>query len=498
MDLPEFAKFLKCRSKFNTFSRLIDICHCVLAFVGSWLPSCRMSKQLRCVAVALVALAHQQASAWTHYSDTTLNVTEIVTSMPEKSQIYLGSPSVLRLSSGTLLATHDWFGAGTSSTHSAIAFQSFDNGQTWSEAGTASPIYWATLFTRPNDTAVYMIGSSSDGSTLAQVSISKSVDDGTTWTPAAALTNSKSSFSTGPTPVLAYAGRLWRAFEHNVGAGWGSGYASVVISAPIDAPDLLDASAWTLSGELNFSSVAGLVPASWTHPNVTAGFGWLEGNAVMPVNASDDGINIILRVNTQPTANKAALLHLAGPGSVPEFVSWINFPGGMSKFTIRRDAGSAAPYTNLYVTLSNNILDDSVTYPPSCAPYEPNSKPVPCCGFLETCYTTNPGCLWCHAGARNNLTFSVSPDLSNWTVVSSVLSDDTGVPTYISVLGTGFQYADWQFDGGVDGNTDIIFDARAGYRGANNYHNANRHLFGIISDWRGEVARVAPHLMPPR
>lgn len=46
------------------------------------------------------------------FSDSTLNVSQVVSSQPENRGIYLGSPSLLLLPSGALLASHDFFGFG--------------------------------------------------------------------------------------------------------------------------------------------------------------------------------------------------------------------------------------------------------------------------------------------------------------------------------------------------------------------------------------------------
>lgn len=447
------------------------------------------------LAAVVGAAAAAGAAAFTPWQDSSLNVTQIAYSLPESNHVYLGSPSIVRLASGSLVASHDFFG-NTTATHTAVAYRSTDGGSTWVQAGAAQPMYWATLFTRPGDASVYLLGVSGDGSAgVAQIVISASADEGVTWSPSVALTNSNVSYSTGPTPVMNYGGRLWRAHEHNTGAGWGRGYASVVISVPATAASLLEPSAWSLSGELPFASVAGSVPASWTVSGVQPSFGWLEGGVVPPVNASSAGVNVVLRVNSQPAANKAALLTLASPTGALEFTAWIDpFPGGMSKFTIRRDVcGSNA--TGLYVTLSNNIVDDGVTLPPTCGPVSPPlaNATLPCCGFLEACYTgPKPTCYWCKAGSRQNLTLAVSPDLLNWRVVTTVLFDDTGLPAFISEMSTGFQYVDFQLDSGTGsadcdgptGGADIVAAVRAGYRGSNNYHNSNRLLFKAVPSWR--------------
>jgi hypothetical protein len=441
-------------------------------------------------ALVLGLASASSARGWSsNFADTTLNVSQIASALPEKAAVYLGSPSLVRLPSGALLASHDVFGSGTArGQRTAFVRTSHDDGQTWAGAGVGgAPVavdgmYWATLFTRAADApgTVYLMGVSNDGNAAApaQAAIARSTDGGATWapSPAAQLTTGTVSFSTGPTPVALAAGRLWRALERNAAPGWASGYAACVISARADAPDLLDARAWTLSGELLFARVAPLVPAAWRAPGVESAFGWLEGGAV------DDGrggVAVLLRVNSAPAANKAALLSLAAPDAAPAFEGWVDpFPGGMSKFSVRRDNA-----TGLFVALANNVSDAGVSLPPSCAALPAPAGPLPCCGFVAACNDAPPTCLWCHAVARNVLTLSVSSALgAGWRVVATVLADDSGAPGFLSELLTGFQYVDWAFDGAA--GDDIVYAARASYRCANNFHKANRHLFGVIEGWR--------------
>ena len=417
-----------------------------------------------------------------------VNTTEIVWSR-EQSGLFLGSPTIIRCSNGSLLAGHDQFGAA-----SGVAFtsRSDDNGVNWYSVGSASPMYWATLFIRSAEpTVVYLMGVSSDSSRVtSEVSIARSTDCGGHWNTSV-LTTWQHDISTGPTTVVERAGRLWRAYERNDGA-WASGYAAFMASADASAAvNIMDPSAWTMSDVLDFSTVASRVPSNWSSPLVVSGFGWLEGNAVPPVNASDTGMHIVLRVNSLPVSNKAALLHVTNATSAPTFVAWIDpFPGGMSKFTIRKD-----PVSGLYVTLSNNIKDERVTAPPVCGDMPSSSSssadragavvPLPCCNMVQqlACAPTAPACVWCHAVSRNNLTLSVSDDLLTWRVVETVMSDDAAFPEWASQLWTGFQYVDFQFDG-----NDLITAVRAAYRGAANYHNSNRLLHQRITNWRVRAA----------
>jgi len=434
--------------------------------------------------MATTLLLLSSAVAAPLFPDSTLGVSQIVASLPERRAVYLGSPSLLYLPSGALLASHDFFGAGAGALVGTTCTLISRGGGPFVPAGNASGVYWATLFSRAGDPNAYLIGTSGDERSNGHITIARSGDEGSTWDVASLVADAK-PFSTGPTPVLQSGGRLWRAFEHNLGP-WGSGYASVVLSAAVDAPDLLLPAAWTLSGGLSFSSVAPLVPANWSAAPppfaVAADFGWLEGNAVERDAGGQGGIYVLLRVNSPPAANKAALLELASPTGVPTFKAWVEpFWGGNSKFSVKRDAG-----TGLYVTLATAVPEPAaVTLPPSCGPVALPRGKLPCCGFLEACGGgANATCVWCHANSRNQLSLAVAKDAGGpWLLAGPpILYDDTGVPGFISEMGTGFQYADWVFAG-----SDIVASVRAGYRGSNNFHNSNRHLLKVVSNWTSLV-----------
>eukprot|EP01052_Picozoa_sp_SAG31_P040409 SAG31_NODE_5843_length_2301_cov_1.377384_1_plen_420_part_10 len=184
--------------------------------------------------------------------------------------------------------------------------------------------------------------------------------------------------------------------------------------------------------------------------------GWLEGGAV--AGADGESLFVVLRMDILSESvppNKAVLMkHDGGSEDMLAFDSVLEqFPGGHSKFAIRRDN-----ITGLY------------------------------CSFVDN--TTTPG-PWTEVRggerarlARNHLALSCSPALHKaWTTVATVLFDDTGLAdTVASLEYTGFQYVDWHFDGPA--GMDIIMVVRAGYRGANSFHNSNRILFKKIIDWR--------------
>ena len=159
----------------------------------------------------------------------------------------------------------------------------------------------------------------------------------------------------------------------------------------------------------------------------------------------------ILRFNSTPLVDKAAIVKVSDDGKSISFdptTGFIQFPGGMTKFTLRRD-----PVTKLYLTLSNNNTD-----------------------------TTWPG-------QRNVLSLYVSDDLIHWHHKKTLIEDDLGLPHEESLRQTGFQYVDWQFDG-----EDIICIVRVAYDGAHNFHDANRITFHKLENFRKLIYRRSDNI----
>lgn len=358
------------------------------------------------------------------------------------TKTYLGSPSFVRLPSGELLATHDYFGSGCPRNHEAeehltSVYRSQDEGITWSNVTHIANAYWGNLFTHHGN--VYHLGVSQQ---YGSIVIRRSDDNGNTWTHPA---DKKSgllfqggpyreppNYHCAPMPVVERNGRLYRAFEDCTPCIWGSGFQSLVISTAADA-DLLDASNWTMSNKLAFDPV--WVPSCWGEVPVP---GWLEGNVVKAPNGE---LWNILRFNSKPTVDKAAIIRIQDEGRRLSFDpngGFIEFPGGMSKFTIRRD-----PETDIYLTLTNNNTD----------PAFPNQ--------------------------RNVLALYKSVDLQHWEHIKTLLQDDLPLEHADSMQLTGFQYVDWQFDG-----ESLLYLVRTAYDRANNYHDSNRITFHRLDGFR--------------
>lgn len=364
------------------------------------------------------------------------------------TKTYLGSPSLVRLQNGELLATHDYFGTGCPRNHEneehlSSVYRSCDDGRSWQNVTHISGAYWSTLFVQNG--AIYLLGTSQQ---YGSIVIRRSDDGGNTWTHPADEQHgllfrggpyrNAPNYHCAPTPVVIYHERIYKAFEDCTPFQWGVGFQSFVISAAL-GDDLLNATNWRMSNKTRFDR--GWVPDEWGQLTRA---GVLEGNIVI---APSGELWNVLRLHSSPVPNKAIVLRVEDDGLTQRFVQWVEMPGGFCKFTIRRD-----PHTQQYVMLGNTVPDLP----------EVNQ-------FIKE-YDLCP---------RNRLSLYASADLLTWRHCMTLLADDLGLTEAESLRRTGFQYADWFFDG-----DDLSALVRTAYNGAPNPHDSNMITFHKIRNFR--------------
>jgi len=328
---------------------------------------------------------------------------------------YIGSPSIARLPDGALVASHDLFGPGPQ-TFTRL-FRSEDEGRRWRWLTDLVPAFWGKLFVHQG--ALYLLATRTEYGDLL---LHRSMNGGATWKGPAVIAPGR--YHKAPVPVIEHRGSLWTCVELQTG-GWPEGFQSVACSIPLGA-DPMQPGSWTVSEPLAYDPT--WLPEGWEVARKDQGF--LEGNAVV---ALDGRLLNLLRYNTLPYANKAIVLEIAEDGRSQRFERVIDFPGGMTKFTIMRH-----PETGVYWSLVN----------PVTLPGKPNMRSV--------------------------LSLSSSTDLLNWTLHGDILRDDSPW----AVRHTGFQYVDWLFDG-----DDLLAACRMGFNGARNFHDANHLTFHRIADF---------------
>lgn len=364
----------------------------------------------------------------------------VIDHLPAEGRQYVGSPSIARLPDGTLVASHDHFGPGSSEWTRAVTavFSSTDGGLTWGRIATVDGAFWSNLFV--HDRALWLMGPTHHHGPLV---IRRSADGGRTWSdPKDARTGllADGEWHTAPMPVLEHGGRLWRAVEDaSGGTEWGKRYGPVMLSAPTGS-DLLDRAHW------RFTKVVPRDPA-WLGGRFV---GWLEGNAV-----ADAAGNIldILRVEAGPLVpgeiEQAAVVKVSADGASAEFdpeTGFIPFPGGAKKFAIRRDP------------LSLNEGIDPVWWTlASAAPPSLAGKGKP-------------------ASVRNTLVLLRSTNLREWELRTILLH-------HPDVARHAFQYVDWIVDG-----YDLLAVSRTAFDddgpGAHNAHDANYLSFHRVKGFR--------------
>ncbi|GJM33593.1 MAG: hypothetical protein DHS20C18_25940 [Saprospiraceae bacterium] len=353
----------------------------------------------------------------------------IVAHSPAETNIYIGSPSIVILHDGTYVAAYQKFGkelARLGKQEETFIATSNDRGKSWQEIAAMKPFSWANLFVY--QTELYLMGTAGHYGPLV---ISKSLDGGKTWTKPIdkqqGLLRDEEEYHTAPVPILIHNGRIFRAMEdRNPREKWGVNFRSFVVSAPLDA-DLLKASSWTVSNRLRYNQ-------DWP------GRAWLEGNLVV---SPEGEIWNILRNDIHPEGGKACIIKVSEYGETVTFDpenGFIDFPGGCKKFTIRYDGVSKR-----YWSLTNYIPEEFKGHNPE--------------------------------RTRNTLALISSSDLRNWVVNKIVLQ-------HPDVAHTGFQYADWQFEG-----NDIITLIRTAYpepdgTKAHNCHDANYITFFRVENFR--------------
>lgn len=336
---------------------------------------------------------------------------------------YVGSPSIVRLPSGALLAAHDVFGHGTPQ-DAALLFRSDDGGLSWRHVTEFRPCFWGGLFLRGSE--LYMLFMTTEYGALM---LSRSDDEGESWREPVLLMEGKEASDgvrgphKAPMPVLEAEGRLWIAVDY--GAWSAGGHGNGLLSAGAKA-DLMLRESWSFTGATAYS---------YDWPSLPEGksAGCLEGNALL---SPEGEIQNFLRYEIDRSLPREGFaMVLACDGNKPDrplvYRRVQSFPAGSSKFEIRYDKK-----TKRYLALSNLVTDD---------------RPAD----------------------RRTLVLSSSEDLRDWRVALTV-ADLSG----LDAGKNGVQYPSFDFDG-----DDLVVLVRTALCGAGNFHDANTLTFHRVENY---------------
>lgn len=336
---------------------------------------------------------------------------------------HICTPSLLKHPDGYLLAAMDVY-EGLMPQNLTMIFRSDDDGKSWYHLTELFPCFWGTLFLHKGE--VYMLAASTEYGDLL---IGKSFDGGKNWGRPTVIARGSCDYTIpgwhkSSMPVTEHRGRLW------CGVDYGSHRYGQHMSclASVDASsDLLVAENWTITEPTKYSS-------DWKGAVKNDTRGLLEGNAV--VGPDGELYNLLRYTTARGTPSYGLIGKLKANADMPEkaleFDSFLEFPGNLSKFDIKRDAK-----TGVYFSICNRI---------SCEE---------------------------HVNMRNILSLAYSRDLENWEVACDLLDY-----SHLDYRKVGFQYISFQFDG-----DDIIYLSRTAFNEAQTYHDNNYITFHRIKNY---------------
>jgi hypothetical protein len=214
----------------------------------------------------------------------------------EPSLIFLGAPSIVRLSSGRLVASYEYFTLpGYTPLPNISVYISDDNGQSWSFKSNITHSYWTTLFVYNN--MIYAIGVDNDldGCTV----IHRSDENGATWNYNGSdkgVVLFQGKFEGGVTPVVIANQIVYHATEYwSPPYRFPQDYQAAVMSCDLskvnpkneDDP-LMNPKNWKITPRFPFDQK--WIPKSY--PNLTAP-GFLEGNIVIVPKPSSNELRVL-------------------------------------------------------------------------------------------------------------------------------------------------------------------------------------------------------------
>ncbi len=304
----------------------------------------------------------------------------IVCESPNPETVYLGTPGIIKLQSGRLIATVDFFGPGvkdlpgikgqlpnSENIVKAKIFTSDDDGKTWTHR-LDYPFYHARPFAAGS--AIYILGHCGD------LMILKSEDEGETWSEPVKLTEGETWHAS--TMNVLYANDcvylvMEKRFERGLRKCWRVGDMAPILMRGKINDDLTQVENWTFASSLVFEDVVTPadmeffgVPffqskadtATWPAPGRgMSPIGWLETNVVqftdpnhIWTDSTGHTFHLWMRAHTGGVgyANLAKVVEQSDGSMVTQLETvpsgkkmlYVPFPGGQMKFFVLYDEKS--------------------------------------------------------------------------------------------------------------------------------------------------------------
>ncbi len=406
--------------------------------------------------IAMGAASGQQTSRpqWTRWAEPLAQDFVVVHRVRDLKRsdrwVCVGSPDILRLPSGRLIASMElWLQTPTSGNEGGIDYPnhclikaSDDNGRTWTQISTNGVTWGSPFYVRD---AIHMIGNDPHKRTII---ITRSPDGGRSWSRTVTLFDD-SHYHGAPTPVHVKDGFAYRAFEDT-----NQGMASLVVAGDLSR-ELLDPQAWRMSNKVEPPRDTPMLSRKLSDRENQ----FLEGNVV----EIRGGLHVLLRtrIDNQLTAGMTSVCKLEDDGREMKyrFDQFHPMLGGQNKFKVLYDDVS-----RLYWTCTAFVPD----------PYQ-DPKPLADRGFKG-----NPG------NMRRILLLCYSIDGLNWLPAGCVAMSRNSLES--------FHYSSQLVDG-----DDLLVLARSSVGGRLPYNNHDSNMITLhrVKNFRTHALDLRPDLSQP-
>ncbi len=394
---------------------------------------CRHRTPPRIVALAFAAILPGAALAAPNFS---LAPGVVISYEPAPSpldvlfndDVYIADCEIVVLPNGNYVASHSYFGGGSTETTAAITrvFRSTNQGASWTFLVQFQPLWRASLFVHGG--ALYILGPTHNGGSYS--TIRKSADNGTTWT-------SPADASTGRFESVPLAGTLGTpnnplVFNNRL---YGGGGGRATMSTPTTTVDPLIATDWRQAGSIQTFTTW---PVGLSGALGSAFIG--EGGIVA---SPEQGLAVLAKVEGLPYAAVVRADRTLGDCRFGPANDFAAMPGAEKKFGSGYDAVSGKFYVLSNPILPAHAADASLT---------PQLK-------------------------RNTAAVLSSRDLMNWEVEKIFLySPNIGYEAW--------QYFQFDFDGG-----DMVVASRTAFDVDDTYkpprgHDSNLLTFHRLPNFR--------------
>lgn len=365
---------------------------------------------------------------------------KIIYQTPTPLTDYIGTPGIIKTSTGRIIVTHDIFGTGAINELKGYIYTSDDDGNTFTEKWVFNDSLWINIFEQGGNLYLLYISNSGSGGVSyrdGDIAMKYSTDDGETWSAETTLFTDDGSFrgyALSATPVIERDGYIalgvMRMASGNL---WAEDWENTILYG--NTTDLTNVANWTLGTFISFNGA--LFPSTIYSdtPQTSQPRGNILRKGQLEPQLLYDGTNTYLhcRLEQTPNSNYGIYYNVTWNAGNPPLSTISTTPN------YHEIAGG---------NVKSYILWDSVS-----------AKFWSIGNWNRVKYMSDN---------RYELYLSYSTDLDNWTICEKVGGFELTADWENEITNFGSQYPTFIIDG-----NDIIYVARSTSPDASSAHDAD-------------------------